>query len=41
MTMSETTAKAVAEAKRPQTAIGPKIGRPALKQPTFNWEMED
>ena len=53
-TMSETIAKAVAEATRvalkamaaaavdrPKTMVGPKIGSPAMKQCTFNWEMED
>ena len=34
-------AMAVAAAERPQTVAGPKIGRPAMKQPTFNWEAED
>ena len=32
---------AAATAERPQGAAGPKIVRPATKQPTFNWEMED
>ena len=54
ITMSETIAKAVAEAtkvsiqamaataaERPQNMARPKIGGPAMKQPTFNWEMED
>ena len=44
--MAETTrvaiqAMAVATAERPQSAAGPKIGRPVMKQPTFNWEAED
>ena len=29
-------AMATATAQSPQSAAGPKIGRPALKQPTFN-----
>ena len=54
ITMSETIAKAVAEAtrvaiqamaatvaERPQSMAGPKICRPAMKQPTFDWETED
>ena len=28
-------------AEIPQSMTRPKIGRPAMKQPTFNWEMED
>ena len=32
---------AAATAERPQGAAGPKIGGPAMKQPTFNWETED
>ena len=32
---------AVPEAERPQSMAGPKIGRPAMKQPTFNWEAGD
>ena len=32
-------AKAVAE--KPQGTAGPKIGGPAMKQPTFNWDLED
>ena len=34
-------AMAATTAERPQSAAGPKIGRPAMKQPTFNWETED
>ena len=34
-------AMAVAAAERPQSTAGPKIGRPSMKQPTFNWEAED
>ena len=34
-------AVAVAAAERPQSMAGPKIGRPAMKQLTFNWEVED
>ena len=30
-----------AMAARPQSVAEPKIGRPALKQPTFNWEADD
>ena len=30
-----------ATAERPQSVAGPKIGGPAMKQPTFNWETED
>ena len=32
---------AAAVTERPQNMAGPKIGRPAMKQPTFNWETED
>ena len=32
---------AAATAERPQSAVGPKIGRPAMKQPSFNWEADD
>ena len=28
-------------AQRPQSTAGSKIGRPAMKQPTFNWEADD
>ena len=34
-------AMAAAAAERPQNVAGPKIGRPALKQPSFNWEADD
>ena len=34
-------AMAVATADRPQSMAGPKIGRPAMKQPTFNWQADD
>ena len=34
-------AMAAAKAERPQSVAGPKIGLPAMKQPTFNWEMKD
>ena len=34
-------AMAVATAETPQSMAGPKIGGPAMKQPTFHWEMED
>ena len=30
-----------AVAERPQSAVGPKIGRPAMKQPSFNWEADN
>ena len=30
-----------ASAERPQCMVGPKIGRPAMKQPSFNWEVDD
>ena len=32
---------AATAAERPQSTAGPKIGGPAMKQPTFNWETED
>ena len=32
---------AAATAERPQSMAGPKIGGPAMKQATFNWEVED
>ena len=34
-------AMAAATTERPQSVVGPKIGRPALKQPSFNWEADD
>ena len=34
-------AMTAATAERPQSLAGPKIGRPAMKQPTFNWEADD
>ena len=34
-------AMAAAIAERPQSVAGPKIGRPAMKQQTFNWEAWD
>ena len=34
-------AMAAAAVNRPQTTAGPRIGSPAMKQPNFNWEMED
>ena len=34
-------AVAVATTERPQSVARPKIGRPAMKQPTFNWEVDD
>ena len=30
-------AMAAAMAERPQSMAGPKIGGPAMKQPSFNW----
>ena len=32
---------AAAMAERPQSKVGPKIGRPAMKQPSFNWKADD
>ena len=32
---------ATATAERPQCLAGLKIGRPTMKQSTFNWEVED
>ena len=34
-------AMAAALAQMPQSAAGPKIGQPAMKQPSFNWEAYD
>ena len=34
-------AMAAAMTERPQSAAGLKIGGPAMKQPTFNWEADD
>ena len=34
-------AMAVAAIERYESTAGPKIGRPAMKQPTFNWEADD
>ena len=33
-------AMAATTTERPQNA-GPKIGRPVMKQPNFNWEADD
>ena len=30
-----------AASERPQNAVGPKIGRPAMKQQSLNWETDD
>ena len=27
--------------ERPHSVAGPRIGRPAMKQPSFNWEADD
>ena len=34
-------AMVAATAERPQSMVGPKIGRPALKQPSSHWEADD
>ena len=34
-------AMTAAIAERPQSVAGSKMGRPAMKQPRFNWEAED
>ena len=34
-------AMAAAVAERPQSIAGPKLGRPAMKQPSFNWGADD
>ena len=34
-------AMAAAMAERPQSVAGPKMGRPAMKQPSFNWEADN
>ena len=34
-------AMAVAAAERPASMVGPKIGRPTMKQPSFNWEADN
>ena len=34
-------AMAAATAERQQSVAGSKIGRPAMKQPSFNWEADD
>ena len=34
-------AMATAATERPQCVAGPKIGGPTIKQPTFNWEVDD
>ena len=41
LTRAAIQAMAAATAERPQSVVGPKIGRPALKQPSFNWEADD
>ena len=32
---------AAAATGRPQSVVGPKIGRPAMKQPSFSWEADN
>ena len=34
-------AMAAAMAERPQSVAGPKIARPTMKQPSFNWEAHN
>ena len=34
-------ALATAAAERPQSIEGPNIGGPAMKQPSFNWEVNN
>ena len=34
-------AMVVATAERPQSVMGPKIGKPAMEQSNFNWEADD
>ena len=34
-------AMAAATAERPQSTVGPKIGRPTMKQSSFNWQVDD
>ena len=34
-------AMAAATAERPQSMVGPKIGRPGMKQPSFNQEADN
>ena len=34
-------AMAAATVERQQSMTGPKIGRPAMKQPSFNWKADD
>ena len=34
-------AMAAATTERPQSVVGPKIGRPVMKQPNFNWEADN
>ena len=41
VTLGAIQAMAAAMAERPQSMAGPKIGRPAMKQPTFNWEADN
>ena len=33
-------AMAAAATERPQSVVGPKIGRPVMKQPSFIWEAD-
>ena len=40
-TRAATQAMAAAMAERPKSIAGPKIGRTATKQPSFNWEADD
>ena len=41
MTKATIQAMTAATAEKPQSAVGPKIGKPAMKQPSFNWEADD
>ena len=34
-------ALAATTTERPQSTVGPEIGTPSMKQPSFNWEADD
>ena len=41
LTKAAIQAIAAATGERPKGLVGPKIDRPAMEQPSFNWEVDD
>ena len=40
VTIAAIQAMAATTAERPQSVAGPKVGRPAMKQQSFNWKAD-